>query len=200
MQTSNNATSAENQQERLVNLGWVLGFVDGEGCFSINFIKQADRQESERIRRGYKLGLQVAHEFAVTQGESSKPSLIKLKKFFGVGEIYINKRYDNHKEHLFRYTVRKKVDLLNVIIPFFEKHMLRTNKYKNFKLFAKCVNMINRKEHLTQNGLLKILKISESMNHKKPKTNLIRILRNHTPNPKLVAGATSRREDRVRSV
>src|SRR2546427_13054721 len=26
-----------NQQERLVTIGWVIGFVDGEGCFSIGF-------------------------------------------------------------------------------------------------------------------------------------------------------------------
>ena len=28
---------ADNQQERLMQLGWVIGFVDGEGCFSIGW-------------------------------------------------------------------------------------------------------------------------------------------------------------------
>ena len=35
---SDNPYGAENQQERLVTLGWVLGFVDGEGCFSVGFL------------------------------------------------------------------------------------------------------------------------------------------------------------------
>ena len=104
---SNNVSQAENQQERLIQIGWILGFVDGEGCFSINFIKQPERKEVNRIRRGYRLGYQVAHEFAVTQGEKSLESLQMLHKYFGVGNIYINKRYDNHKEHLYRYVVRK---------------------------------------------------------------------------------------------
>ncbi len=56
--------SADNQQERLI--GWILGFVDGEGCFSINFTKQPDRQELYRIRRGYKTGYQISHNFAVS--------------------------------------------------------------------------------------------------------------------------------------
>ena len=61
---SDNPTSAGDQQERLIQRGWVIGFVDGEGCFSIGFVRQPDRTG----RRGYKTGYQVAHEFAVTQG------------------------------------------------------------------------------------------------------------------------------------
>jgi hypothetical protein len=35
-----NAVGAENQQERLIQLGWVTGLVDGEGCFSTGFVRQ----------------------------------------------------------------------------------------------------------------------------------------------------------------
>ena len=41
-----------NQQERLVNPNWVIGFVDGEGCFSIGLIRQPDRVN----RKGYRTG------------------------------------------------------------------------------------------------------------------------------------------------
>ena len=133
---------AENQQERLIMIGWVVGFVDGEGCFSINLVKQPDRKEKNRIRKGYKTGYQVMHEFAITQGESSLKSLQMIKDFFGVGGLYINKRYDNHKEHLYRYCVRKREDLIKVIIPFFEKNNLQTAKNENFKLFAESMRDI----------------------------------------------------------
>src|SRR3989344_4951322 len=177
MKQSKNAIRAENQQERLIKIGWVVGFVDGEGCFSIGFIKQPDRPD----RKGYKLGIQPYYEFAVTQGISSKNSLLALKKFFGVGELYINKRYDNHKEHLYRYTVRKREHLLNVIIPFFEKHQLQTQKRKSFKIFSKCLRMIDQGMHLQRDKMIKIIKLTENMNHKRRKNNLIRILRNQTP-------------------
>src|SRR3989344_8918212 len=124
MPTSENAHSAENQQERLMRVGWIVGFVDGEGCFSIGFIKQSDRKERFRYRHGYKTGYQVSHEFAVTQGESSLSALQKFKNFFGVGKIYINKRYDNHNEHLYRFVVRNRHELIDVIIPFFRKYEL----------------------------------------------------------------------------
>ncbi len=182
---SKNVLHAENQQERLIQIGWILGFVDGEGCFSINFIKQPERKEINRVRRGYRLGYQVAHEFAVTQGEKSLESLQLLYKYFGVGNIYVNKRYDNHKEHLYRYVVRKREDLLTVIIPFFETYSLHTLKKYDFENFAVCVRLMENNEHLKKEGLITIMKISESMNHKKKKTEIIRILRNQTLAPKL---------------
>ena len=111
---SDNPTDAENQQERLIKIGWITGFVGGEGCFSINFIRQPDRVN----RKGYRTGFQVAHEFAVTQGAKSAECLHMLMEFFGVGGVYLNRRYDNHKEHVYRYCVRKRSDLIQTIIPF----------------------------------------------------------------------------------
>ena len=95
---SDNPSGAENQQERLRQEGSVIGFVDGEGCFSIGFVRQA----GGRGRAGYRTGYQVAHEFAVTQGASSVSCLAELESFFGVGQVVANRRYDNHKEHLYR--------------------------------------------------------------------------------------------------
>jgi hypothetical protein len=117
-----NVLGAENQQERLIQTGWVIGFVDGEGCFSIGFVRQHDRAG----RKGYKTGYQVAHEFAVTQGAKSASCLDELVDFFGVGGIIANKRYDNHKEHLYRYVVRRRKDLIETIIPFFLAHPMHS--------------------------------------------------------------------------
>jgi hypothetical protein len=112
---SDNPIGAENQQERLIRTGWVIGFVDGEGCFSIGFVRQPNRVS----RRGYKTGYQVAHRFAVTQGERSISCLEELKEFFGVGRIFLNRRHDNHREHLCNYLVERRSDLNETIVPFF---------------------------------------------------------------------------------
>jgi hypothetical protein len=175
--SSENLTGADNQQERLIRIGWIVGFVDGEGCFSIGFIRQPNRG----IRKGYKTGFQVFHEFAVTQGQKSIECLHELHEFFGVGQILINKRYDNHKEHLYRYVVRKRKDLLEKIIPFFQRYKLRTSKQKDFEKFAMCVNVINAGEHLNKDGLIKIAEIAQTMNRQKSRSDLIRILRDYTP-------------------
>jgi len=178
---SDNSSAAENQQERLIKIGWITGYVDGEGCFSINFIRQPHRHN----RRGYKTGFQVAHEFAVTQGASSVESLHLLVKFFDVGNVYINKRYDNHKEHMYRYCVRAREELVKTIIPFFEQYPLRTSKQDNFLKFAECMRLMETGAHLTRSGLIEIVKIAETMNHKKPRTEIIRILRDYTPDTDL---------------
>ena len=83
---------ADTQSPRisLLDIGWITGFVDGEGCF-------CDQSDSliEWAARDTRTGLQLAHEFAVTQGARSVDSLHMLANFFGVGAVYINRRYDN---------------------------------------------------------------------------------------------------------
>lgn len=180
MPQSKNVFRAGNQQERLITIGWVLGYVDGEGCFSIHFVKQNDRQEKTRMRKGYIIGYQIAHNFTVVQGEKSLKSLKKLHDFFKVGNIYINHRHDNHKEQLYRYSVTKRNDLINVIIPFFQKYPLQTSKNKDFSLFTRCMKLIKNGKHLTIKGAVRIAMLCEKMNHQKSRSNLIRILRNQT--------------------
>ena len=175
---SENLGGAENQQERLIELrGWVIGFVDGEGCFSIGFVRQPTRTN----RKGYKTGYQVAHEFAVTQGAQSVACLHELREFFGVGQVIANRRYDDHHEHLYRYVVRKRAELLGTVIPFFCRHPMRSSKQQNFLKFARCVEMIDGGRHLSPEGLIEIAEIAQTMNRKKPRHDLIRILRGHTP-------------------
>jgi hypothetical protein len=153
---SDNPAGADNQQERLIEFrGWVIGFVDGEGCFSVGFA----RQSGGKGRRGYRTGWQVAHEFAVPQGASSIQCLHELREYFEVGAVIANRRSDNHREHLHRYVVRRREDLSERIIPFFEVHPLRTSKRQNFEKFAQIAQM----------------------NRRKPRHELIRILRDHTP-------------------
>ena len=172
-----NPTSAGNQQERLIQFGWVIGFVDGEGCFSLGFIRQPDRKG----RKGYRTGYQVSHEFAVTQGARSLACLHGLREFFCVGQVLANRRYDNHKEHLYQFVVSRRSDLLRKIIPFFQRYPLRTAKRLDFEKFVKCMRIIEVNAHLTASGLLAIAKIIQTMNHCKPRTELIRILRDYTP-------------------
>ncbi|MEK9131315.1 MAG: LAGLIDADG family homing endonuclease [Patescibacteria group bacterium] len=190
---SEKTSHAGNQQERLITIGWIIGYVDGEGCFSVNFIKQQDRKEAKRIRKGYKTGYQIAHEFAVTQGEKSLESLKIIQKFFGVGNIYINKRYDNHNEHIYRFVVRRRSDINTVIIPFFKRYQLKTAKQDSFKVFSKCLDLMNKGKHLTRNGAIQIASLCRNINHRKSRIDVIKILRNQTSDSKRVKQIALRR-------
>jgi hypothetical protein len=175
--TGDNVTGADNQQERLVRTGWVIGFVDGEGCFSVSFIRQPNRVN----RRGYKTGYQVSHRFVVTQGARSVACLEELQRFFGVGRVFLNRRHDNHREHLAQYIVDKHEDLAETIIPFFRRHPMRSSKQHDFEKFAKSLEVVEDGRHLTRAGLIEIAEIAQTMNRQKPRHDLIRILRDHTP-------------------
>jgi hypothetical protein len=170
MRDSDNAWSAENQQERLITEGWLVGFVDGEGCFSCP-IYRCDKMT---------LRWQVRPEFAVAQGASSRDVLEEMMRWFGCGRIYANRRYDNHREDMYRYCVRRFGDLREVIIPFFEEHPLRTAKRDNFVKFVRIIRLMELRRHLSLEGIAEIAEIAQTMNFRKP-SEVLRILRDHTP-------------------
>ncbi len=154
---SKNASSADNQQERLEIENWITGFTDGEGCFSVSFIKN----------KTAKIGWQIFPEFVITQGEKSLPALEIFKKYFQCGNIYVNKRYDNHNENLYRYCIRSIKDLNGKIIPFFKKNQLHTYKNNDFIIFMKIVKIMIEQKHHSKSGAVKIAKLVEKMNRKK---------------------------------
>jgi len=167
---SDNARSAENQQERLFTTGWLVGFVDGEGCFSCPIYRS----------RSMALGWQVQPSFTVVQGESSRVALEEMMHFLGCGRVYRNRRHDNHREDLLRYHVYRFVDLRDVIVPFFSRNPLRTSKRDNFEKFAQVIDLMTLRRHLTVPGLIEIAEIAQTMNFRKP-SEALRILRDHTP-------------------
>ena len=129
MTHSDNARIAANQQERL-DPWWIVGFVDGEGCFSVSTFK------NKTCSSGY----QTLYEFVITQGEKSRESLERVQEFFQCGNIYLNRRYDNHHENILRYCVRRQDDLKKIIIPFFNKYPLCTAKRQQFNEFCRKLN------------------------------------------------------------
>ncbi len=148
----------DNQQERLKTIGWIVGYVDGEGCFQVSIIR------NQRT----KFGWQVFPEFVVTQSKKSLDSLYLLKDYFKCGEVFINRRKDNRKEDLYRYCVRSIRDLSEKIIPFFVGNRLKTAKKDDFNHFSMVVKMLVKQRHFKLKGIREIAKIVQKMNRKGP--------------------------------
>ena len=156
--SSDKPTAAGNQQERPLAAEWVVGFVDGEGCFGIPIFKN----------RTCRLGWQVQPEFAVVQGERSAPVLHALVDFFGCGIVTVNRRRDNHRQDMWRFGVRRLADLQERIVPFFEANPLRTAKAGDFAGFAEVVRMMTQGAHLQMGGLRWIADIAATTNRRRP--------------------------------
>ena len=165
-------STAGNQQERLKTEGWITGYTDGEGCFTVSIVRN----------KRSKFGWQVFPEFVITQGEKSLRSLEFLKDWFDCGNIFVNKRYDNHNENLYRYCIRSIKDLAEKIIPFFDRNPLKTSKKKDFDKFRRVILMMYSQRHLRKSGLIKIAKLASEMN-RRILSKALRILRDYTSDP-----------------
>ncbi len=127
---------------------WVVGFVDGEGCFFVGINPHPEMST----------GYQVLPEFMVVRHERDVQILYALKQFFGCGVVR-----RNHGDRM-AYRVRKIEHLRERIIPFFEKHPLKTKKHLDFLKFRRVVLLMERNEHLTAEGIEKIRAIAATMN------------------------------------
>src|SRR6266550_751621 len=154
--SSENPSGAGNQQERPGIEQWVVGFVDGEGCFSISVVRNV----------GCSFGWQVQHEFSVTQAASSRPALELLVEVFGCGYVIENARNDNHRELLLRFAVKRRKDLLERVVPFFEEKPLVTAKRLDFERFAAVLRFMEVGGHRTEEGLAAIARVTEQMNRR----------------------------------
>ena len=133
--------------------GWVTGFVDGEGCFHVGI----------NVHRDMTSGYQVLPEFTVVQHERDAQLLHALKAFFGCGVVRTN-----HGDRL-AYRVRSQQHLLERILPFFEKHPLRSKKHIDFLKFREVLLMMQEGEHLKGGGLERIREIASKMNRCQPR-------------------------------
>ena len=127
--------------------GFVSGFSDAESTFAVTVFRQRSRW-------------QVSPIFQIRAHTRDLPLLNSIKAFFGgIGSIHVEKSKD-----MAGFYVRNLKDINNIIIPHFKKYPLLTCKKIDYELWIKCLEIINRKEHLTDSGLLKIISIKTSMN------------------------------------
>ncbi len=127
---------------------WVVGFVDGEGCFYVGINPHPEMQA----------GYQVLPEFTVVQHERDVQVLYALKQFFGCGVVR-----RNHAERM-AYRVRSVQHLRERIVPFFEQHPLKTKKHLDFLKFRRILLLMERGMHLTAEGIEQIKTIASQMN------------------------------------
>ena len=133
----------------LLNPNFVTGFIDAEGCFMIKIWKNPKS----------KIGWTVQAEVSIGLHQKDRYTLELIKFYFGgLGDIY------KQGKDSVRYRVSSLQDLINVIIPHFDKYPLNTQKKADFILWKKVIELMKNKEHLTQEGLWQIVAIRASIN------------------------------------
>ena len=127
---------------------WIVGFVDGEGCFHVSINPHAEMS----------VGYQVLPEFTVVQHERDIQILHALKAHFECGVVR-----KNHGDRM-AYRVRGKEHLLQKIVPFFMAHPLKTKKRVDFLKFREVLLLMEKNAHLDPDGVNEIRAIASQMN------------------------------------
>ena len=83
----------------------------------------------------------------------------KIQSFFGVGTI---NQYESKNSVV--YSVQSLRDIINVIIPHFDKYPLITQKKADYILFKQGIELLNLKARSDIEGIRKIVSIKASMN------------------------------------
>lgn len=126
---------------------WVVGFVDGEGCFNLD----------THVKKDMRWGIQMQPEFTVVQHERDVQILHALKDLFGCGNVAVNRK--DHTSTRMHYRCKSVKDLHEKVIPFFEKHKLKTKKGVEFAKFRDIVRLMYADYH--NQSLQQFLEIAE---------------------------------------
>ena len=96
-----------------IQSNWITGFVDGDGCFFIQ-----------------KTASTIRHRFIISQDKRSVDTLYAIKEKLKCGSV--------HKagKNMMAFEVSSKKSLETIIIPFFNKYPLQTEKRKDFYKFV----------------------------------------------------------------
>lgn len=124
---------------------WVTGISNSNGNFSIIYNYKTNK---------------ITTSFKVTQKDHSLIILTDLKEFFKCGNINI----DNRKFNTYKYTVSNTSDLINIIIPHFDKYPLIGSKHLDFLDWKTIIELKSKNEHKNVDNLQNIINIKTSMN------------------------------------
>lgn len=124
---------------------WLLGFIEGSGCFSI-IIRKSNNH----------VGYQTIADFTLKLPRSQKPLLENIKAVLGIGKIY-----ENNDEAILKST--KQEDAQRLVEFFQKKQFVSEGKRREFGVWKQCVEKMNAGTHLTKEGVLQIAHLRDSV-------------------------------------
>jgi len=132
-----------------LNPWFVVGLTDAEPSFGVIITKDVSRP----------LGFVISISFEIGLNKKDLDLLNKVKNTLGVGNIYFNK-----DDNTYKFKVSNITDINNIIIPFFKKYSLMSQKRADFEVFVKIIDIMLNKGHLTSDGLQEIVNLKASLN------------------------------------
>jgi len=133
----------------IIDYNWICGFFTAEACFFINIYK------AKKLKTGYGITLQII----IGQHIRDKLLLNNIKNTLGCGTIS-----ERINKNMMILTISKFADIFKKVIPLINEYKIEGIKSLDFQDFCKTGELINKKIHLTLEGLEEIRKIKSGMN------------------------------------
>ena len=141
---------------------WVAGFTSGDGSFHLN-LKKSDITVSHRVSLRFSINLNI-RDAEVLKGLVIYFNTLNKTSTVVKGKLNQENQYVSKSDNTVSLAITKNSELIEIIIPFFEKYPIQGVKSLDFSDFKKVAMMIGAKEHLTIEGLNRILEIKLNMN------------------------------------
>ncbi|MFH1225124.1 MAG: LAGLIDADG family homing endonuclease [Candidatus Diapherotrites archaeon] len=155
---------------------YIMGFVEGEGCFSITLQRYFDRKPRATGRRNNRkhkaFPIRLAPSFRITIREKDRRVLDEIKEKFGFGSIYLQRRQGENCQDTCQYVVETFGDLF-VLVDFFSMQTFYTQKGEDFRKWAQALEIFKSGGHLTKEGALEICRLRDCMNLRMNKGNRV---------------------------
>lgn len=132
-----------------IDYNWIAGFFSGDACFSIGVYK------SGKNKIGYGITLQIAF----SQYSRDEVLFYSIKEVLGCGFII---KYPKISAIVLKISNFK--DTYYKMIPLFNKYKIIGVKSLDYLDFCLVAELVNKKSHLTLEGLEEIIKIKSRMN------------------------------------
>ena len=128
---------------------YISGYVDGEGCFTVSISPRANLL----------VGWEVRPSFSVSQNGDRAEVLHVMQSHFGCGSIR-----PDRSDRTLKWETRRLGDLVERVIPHFERYPLLSGKRLDFERFATVCRLAAAGNHRNQAGLIKIVELVREMN------------------------------------
>ena len=132
------------------NNHWLAGFSDADASFQVKIINRNTRKKPE-IRLNYQID------------QKNNILLTKIKNYLG-GNIGYRKSQDTY------YYGSTSFGSARNVIEYFNRFNLQSRKHVSYLRWRKVYILIQDREHLTDKGLIKIIKIKSLINHHEENT------------------------------
>jgi len=144
---------------------YITGLSEGEGCFSVSF----------NLRKRLKVGIETRPSFSISLNKRDLELIKKIREYFQCGGIRFSRG-----DFTYKFEVRSIKDLVEKIIPHFERYPLQGSKAEDFEKFKKICKMVRANLHLSPRYLEEIIDLAYSMTpsgkRKYTKEDLLRVL------------------------